>query len=120
MIMRLCIAYPPFLAVTHANLLETLRSDRRGDAFWLGVVMTVVGFCYSLGWNFFFYRICYDLLPMFRSMRVPTRGAMFAYLGLALLAGLGVKRLAEVISKWQTRIRPSAYSSLRARCYCLS
>ena len=108
MITRLCIAYPAFLAVTHANLLETLRSDRRGDAFWLGVVMTVVGFCYSLGWNFFFYRICYDLLPMFRSMRVPTRGAMFAYLGLAILAGLGVKRLAEVISKWQTRIPPSA------------
>lgn len=108
-IARLCIAYPPFLRRgEHANLIETLRSDRRSDAFWLGSLLTVVGFCYSLGWNFFFYRICYDLIVMFRSMRVPPRGSMFAYLGLALLAGLGAKRLAEIISRWQPRIRPNA------------
>ncbi len=105
---RCCIAYPSFLRPAHPNLVKTLRSERRCDAFWLGVVLTMVGFCYSLGWNFFFYRICYDLLPMFRSMRVPTRGAMFAYLGLALLAGLGVKRLSEIVSQRKTRIRPAA------------
>ena len=49
--------------------------------------MTVIGFCYSLGWNFFFYRILYDVLPFFRSMRVAVRGSMFVYLGLAILAG---------------------------------
>jgi len=107
-IARFCIAYPSWLRAMHPSLIQTLRSDRRGDAFWLGVVLTVVGFCYSLGWNFFFYRICYDLLPMFRSMRVPTRGAMFAYLGLALLAGLGVQRLAEMVSNRHPRIRPAA------------
>ncbi|HYH86211.1 MAG TPA: hypothetical protein VEX60_12215, partial [Pyrinomonadaceae bacterium] len=105
---RLCLAYPNWLRAAHANLVETLRSKRRGDAFWLGLMLTAVGFCYSLGWNFFFYRICYELLPMFRSMRVPTRGAMFAYLGLALLAGLGVKRLADLIAERQTRVRPAA------------
>jgi len=105
---RCCIAYPSWLRAMRPSLVQTLRSDRRDDAFWLGVALTVVGFCYSLGWNFFFYRICYDLLPMFRSMRVPTRGAMFAYLGLALLAGLGVQRLAEIISNRQQRIRPAA------------
>ena len=107
-IARFCIAYPSWLRAMHPSLIQTLRSDRRGDAFWLGVVLTVVGFCYSLGWNFFFYRICYDLLPMFRSMRVPTRGAMFAYLGLALLAGLGVQRLAEMVGNRHPRIRPAA------------
>jgi len=107
-ITRFCIAYPSWLRAMHPSLIQTLRSDRRGDAFWLGVVLTVVGFSYSLGWNFFFYRICYDLLPMFRSMRVPTRGAMFAYLGLALLAGLGVQRLAEMVSNRQPRLRPTA------------
>lgn len=96
-IARLCLAYPRILNSARANLLETLRAPRRGDAFWLGILLTVIGFCYSLGWNFFFYRICYDLIPMFRSMRVVTRGAMFAYLGLALLAGLGVKHLAEIL-----------------------
>jgi hypothetical protein len=103
-IARLCLAYPAWLRAAHANLVETLRSERRSDAFWLGILWTIVGFCYSLGWNFFFYRICYDLLPMFRSMRIPTRGAMFAYLGLALLAGLGVKRLAELIAERRPRV----------------
>ncbi len=96
LVARLCLAYPAFLPTRHANLIETLRSDHRCDAFWLGLVLTLIGFCYSLGWNFFFYRICYDLFPMFRSMRVASRGAMLAYLGLALLAGLGVKRLARL------------------------
>jgi hypothetical protein len=108
-IARLCLAYPSFLKRgENANLVETLRSDRRNDAFWVGLVLTIVGFCYSLGWNFFFYRICYDVILMFRSMRVPQRGAMFAYLGLAILAGLGAKRLAEIISDRQPRIRPPA------------
>ncbi len=105
---RLCLAYPAFLRAAHVNLLETLRSERRCDAFWLGLVLSGTGFFYSLGWNFFFYRICYDLLPVFRSMRVPTRGAMFAYLGLALLAGLGVQRLARAIPARWPRVRPTA------------
>jgi hypothetical protein len=102
---RLCVAYPTFLRAANANLVETLRAERRCDAFWLGLVLAGVGFLYSLGWNFFFYRICYDLLPVFRSMRVPTRGAMFAYLGLALLAGLGVRRLAQRIEARRPRVR---------------
>jgi hypothetical protein len=105
-IARLCLAYPLFLRRgEHANLIETLRSDRRSDAFWLGVVWTVIGFCYSLGWNFFFYRILYDVLPIFRSMRVAARGAMFAYLGLAILAGLGAKQLAEILEERNPRLR---------------
>ena len=106
-IVRCSISYPSFLRATHPCLIETIRSERRTDGFWLGVILTLVGFCYSLGWNFFFYRICYDLLPMFRSMRVPTRGATFVYLGLAILAGLGVQQLAgRVIKKWP-RFRPA-------------
>jgi hypothetical protein len=92
---RLCIAYPRFLHTARTNLVETLRSQHRGDAFWLGGILTVLGFCFSLGWNFFFFRICYELIPMFKSMRVVSRGAMLAYLGLALLSGLGVKTLIE-------------------------
>jgi hypothetical protein len=108
-IARLCLAYPSILRRGEsANLIETIRSGRRGDAFWVGVVLTIVGFCYSLGWNFFFYRILYDLLPVFRSMRIPTRGAMIAYLGLALLAGLGAQRLAELVRERQTRIGATA------------
>lgn len=108
LVARLCFAYPAFLPARRANLIETLRSDHRCDAFWLGLVLTLIGFCYSLGWNFFFYRICYDLLPMFRSMRVAARGAMFAYLGLALLAGLGVRNLAKLANETWPWLRHSA------------
>jgi hypothetical protein len=94
---RLCFAYPRFLHTARANLVETLKSDHRCDAFWLGGLLTVIGFCFSLGWNFFFFRICYQLIPMFKSMRVVSRGSMLAYLGLALLSGLGVKRLTEIV-----------------------
>jgi hypothetical protein len=105
-IARLCIAYPAFMRRGEgANLVETIRSRRRGDAFWVGVVLFVIGFCYSLGWNFFFYRILYDILPLFKSMRVPTRGAMIAYLGIALLAGLGAQRLAEALHESRPRVR---------------
>jgi hypothetical protein len=108
LVARVCFAYPSFLRADNANLVETLRSPRRDELFWLGLMLSAVGFCYSLGWNFFFYRICYDLLPVFRSMRFPTRGAMFAYLGLALLAGAGVRRLAALISERRERVRPAA------------
>jgi hypothetical protein len=108
-IARLCLAYPSFLRRGEpANFIETLRSERRGDAFWLGLTWTVIGFGYSLGWNFFFYRILYDVLPMFRSMRVAMRGSMFAYLGLAILAGLGAQRLAEMVRHRNPRRGPAA------------
>ena len=104
-VVRLCIAYPSFLNAVRPNLVETIRSEHRSDAFWLGSILAVLGFCFSLGWNFFFYRICYQLLPMFKSMRVVTRGAMLTYLGLALLSGLGVQRLAERINQRYPRFQ---------------
>ena len=106
-IARFCLAYPLVLRFHNTNLIETIRSDRRTDAFWLGLALTIIGFCYSLGWNFFFYRILYDVLPFFRSMRVAVRGSMFAYLGLAILAGVGAKCLAEMIRTKLPRLRPA-------------
>src|ERR1051325_6723455 len=97
-IARCCIAYPRLLRRQNANLVETVRSWN-GDGLWLGMLLTVIGFLYSLGWNLFFSPICYDVLPLFRGMRMPTRGAMYAYLGLALLAGLGVKRIVDVLGE---------------------
>jgi hypothetical protein len=97
-IARCSFAYPGFLRRKNADLVATLRGWH-GDALWLGVLLTAVGFFYSLGWNFFFYRICYDVIPLFRAMRMPTRGAMYACLGLAILGGVGVKRIADPLSK---------------------
>jgi hypothetical protein len=102
-ITRLCVAYPKFLRRDSFHLIDTIRSERRTDTFWLGVILAVVGFLYSIGWNFFFYRILYDFMPGFKSMRAPMRGAVFAYLGIALLAGLGSIRISKLVSH---RLRP--------------
>ncbi|HEV7744788.1 MAG TPA: hypothetical protein VGO56_07310 [Pyrinomonadaceae bacterium] len=105
-ITRMCLEYPAFLRRgENTNFIQTLRSGQRSDAFWLGLAWTIIGFCYSLGWNFFFYRILYDVIPLFRSMRVVVRGSMFAYLGIAILAGLGAKRLAEILVQKRPRLR---------------
>lgn len=106
-ITRFCIAYPRFLRRESFNLIETIRSERRTDTFWLGVILAVVGFMYSIGWNFFFYRILYYFMPGFKSMRAPMRGAVFAYLGIALLAGLGSIRISELISQRSRRLPAS-------------
>jgi len=110
---RLCLAYPNFLRRGEgANLIETIRSDRRTDAFWVGVTLAVIGFFYSIGWNFFFYRILYDLVPGFKSMRAPMRGALFAYLGLALLASLGARRIAEIVTQGVPHIKKAPVFSV--------
>jgi hypothetical protein len=107
-IARVCIAYPRWLRFSESrNLIETLRSPRRSTSFWLGMLLTLVGFSYSLGWNFFFYRLLFESMPFFKSMREPRRGAMFAYIGLALLAALGTQRLAQLIGQLSLRVRPA-------------
>lgn len=113
-ITRLCLSYPSFLRRENENFIQTLRSQRHSDAFWLGLAWTIIGFCYSLGWNFFFYRFLYDVLPLFRSMRVAARGAMIAYLGLAILAGLGAQRLAEYFKQRKPRRRATKVFALLA------
>lgn len=106
-IARFCLAYPKFLRRDHANLIETIKSPHRSEAFWVGLILTVIGFFYSIGWNSFFYRFLYELVPGFKSIRAPMRGAMFACLGLALLSGLGAKRIGEFFAQRWPRVRPS-------------
>jgi len=99
-IARFCLAYPKFVRFgAERNLIDTIRSEQRSDAFWVGLTLFAVGFSYSLGWNFFVYRILYDVFFFFHSMRVPARGSMVAYLGLSLLAGVGAKRIADGLTQ---------------------
>ena len=95
---RLCIAFPKFLSFRgDRNLLETIRAERHSETLALGLIWTVVGFCGSLGMNFFFHRLLFEYVFLFRSVRVPARWGMLAYLGIAMLAGLGAKRLVEAL-----------------------
>lgn len=106
---RCCLAYPEFLRVSgRTNFIATLRSTRRSEIFWIGLIWTVTGFFGSLGMNFFFHRVLYDFVALFRSIRVPARWSMICYLGLALLAGLGASCCAERLARLHHRLNTAA------------
>ncbi|HYX41734.1 MAG TPA: hypothetical protein VE821_08555, partial [Pyrinomonadaceae bacterium] len=109
LVARLCISYPRLLRRgVGNNLIESLRSERRSDAFWLGVIWAGAGFLGSFGMKLFLYRVLFDLLLPFQSVRAPYRAAMTAYVGLALLAGLGAARLTQLGARWRPEIKPAA------------
>ena len=59
----------------------------------IALFFVVLGFAGSLGMNTFFGRFLFEHVPLFRGIRAPARWAMIAYLGLAILAAFGAKRL---------------------------
>jgi hypothetical protein len=109
---RLSLAFPEvFRHIRRQNLLASLRAYRRPDAFWLGLTWSLTGFCGSLGMNFFFHRGLYEYVPLYRSIRVPARWAMIAYVGLALLAGLGAQASVALLSRhWKAVRHTAAYA----------
>lgn len=103
-LVRLCLAYPQALRFGQSrNLIETIQ--RASETFGIGLVWVLLGFFGSLGMHFFFHRLLFDYLFIFRSIRVPARWAMIAMLGVALLAGLGARNLAHVLSSWRPQLR---------------
>jgi Domain of unknown function (DUF4214) len=108
LVTRICIAYPVILRrARESDSIASLRSDRRSDGFWLGVIWALTGFFGSLGMRFYFHQALYDYVPLFRSIRVPARWAMIACLGLALLAALGARQMIDLVGRHWQRVRPS-------------
>lgn len=106
---RWWLAYPKALPfVSKANLRESLHAVRRSDAIVVGGLLALLGFFGSFGVRFPFHRILFETVFLFRSVRVPARWAMIAYLGLAILAGAGVLVLAEAWRKRRPGARPAA------------
>ncbi len=98
---RWWIAYPKALSFMRGrNIPESLSLLRRPDAILVGGSWAILGFFGSLGMNFPFHRVLFEAVFLFRSIRVPARWAMIAYLGLAILAGAGAQALAEA---WRRR-----------------
>ncbi|HEX8162696.1 MAG TPA: hypothetical protein VF538_12565 [Pyrinomonadaceae bacterium] len=103
---RLCLAYPRALRPRgESSLRGTLRSARRDETLLLGGLWAALGFFGSFGANFFFHRTLYEMVPLYRSIRVPARWAAIAYVGLALLAAVGARRLAALLSRRAARAR---------------
>ena len=87
---------------------------RKDEAFPTGAVLAVTGFLGSLGMNFFFHRLLFEYVPLFRSIRVPARWAMMANLGLAVLAGLGALALASALGRRVRWASPAVFTLLSA------
>ena len=75
------------------------RPGAHGQSLLLALAWIVPGFFGSFGLNFFFHRLLFEHVELFRSMRVPARWAMIAYVGMAVLAGLGARQLAELVAR---------------------
>lgn len=101
---RWALAWPEWFTWTRQpNLLESLRRPARPDGLAIGAAWVVLGVLGSLGMNFPFHRILFELFSIFRSIRVPARWAIVADLGLAVLAGAGAMALLS-----RLRLRPAA------------
>jgi hypothetical protein len=110
LVIRCAIAYPHAfrnLMSAHKSPIEKVRLGQHTQLLAHGFVWAAVGFMGSFGLNFFFHRVLYEFVTVFRSMRVAVRWAMICYLGLALLAGLGASRFAAALSRHWPRLRTS-------------
>lgn len=75
----------------------------RREAIVVGLIWVVLGFIGSFGMNFFFHRLLFDYVPLFRSIRVPARWSMICFVGLSLLAGVGAMKIIARFSFAQSR-----------------
>jgi hypothetical protein len=102
---RLLLARPEIVRriTSEKSLVATFRSSPHSVALALGLIWAVAGFLGSFGMHFFFHRILFEFIPLFRSMRAPVRWAMICYVGLSILAGLGAARSVELLARWHPR-----------------
>jgi hypothetical protein len=85
-----------------------VRFGGMGLGVGIGLIWTVWGFLSSLGANFYLNTLMHDYLLPYKSIRIPSRGAIVCYVGLAVLAGVGTVRLARLAA----RVRPRAYAAV--------
>jgi len=91
------LAYPGFVVLQLA--IVAMIAGRLNARFWFGVVL--VSWLLALGDHFPLYRILIEIMPGMKFLRIPPRFIFLASLGLAVLAGIGVKQLLGV--KWRGR-----------------
>lgn len=88
-----CLLAPPDFRRVFKRLKPT--NDGRSEAIGVALIWSITGFAGSFGMNFFFHRMLFNYVPLFRSIRVPARWAMICYVGLSLLVALGALRIIE-------------------------
>ncbi|HEV7903709.1 MAG TPA: hypothetical protein VGO96_07710 [Pyrinomonadaceae bacterium] len=101
---RACVAFWPTLRQIVARRFGAREdAERSFETFMLGAFWLSLGFLGSLGLHAFFHRFLFEHFEVFKSQRIPARWAMIAYVGLALLAGLGARAVAQVVARGRGR-----------------
>ncbi len=78
-------------------LLVALKRPSRKLYFWLGIM--ILGLLLALGSYGFFYKLVYDLVPIFRLTRAPARAAYMSVFAAAVILGLALNRDEESTEK---------------------
>lgn len=100
--------YPGLLAYV-ASIAALFLSRRRIPETALALLWVAIGFLGSLGLNFEFHSFLFGAVPGFRSIRVPARWAVIAYIGLAILIALATGALARK-NRWVALLVPAAFA----------
>jgi hypothetical protein len=96
---RACVALWPVLRRIVAGRFGVREdAERSFETFVLGAIWLSTGFLGSLGLHAFFHKFLFAHFEVFKSQRIPARWSMIAYVGLALLAGLGARALAQLFA----------------------
>lgn len=90
------------------------RPGAHAQGVLLALAWAVPGFFASFGVNFFFHRLLFEHVELFRSVRVPARWAMIAFVGMSVLAGIGARQLAELIARRHPRVSRALVVSILA------
>ena len=101
---RACVTLWPTLRQIVARRFGAREDAGRSfETFVLGAIWLGVGFLGSLGMHAFFHGFLFANFEVFKSQRIPARWSMIAYVGLALLAGLGARSLARLVAGRRTQ-----------------
>jgi hypothetical protein len=100
--------YPGLLAYVTA-IVALFVSRKRMPQATLALLWIVIGFLGSLGLNFEFHSFLFGAVPGFRAIRVPSRWAVIAYIGLAMLIALATAALARK-NRWIALLVPVAFA----------
>jgi hypothetical protein len=106
-----CVLAPPQFSFLTASKPGADQSAQVFGTLEIGLIWAVLGFFGSLGMHFFFHRMLYKYVFLFRSIRVPARWAMICFVGLSLLAGFGAARLVNRFALRRSRgVKAAAFA----------
>jgi hypothetical protein len=115
LLVRWFIAYPrAFTFLKERSLARSLERGSRPEVLAVASLWVLFGFLGSFGPNGPFHRVLFELVFLFRSIRVPARWAMICDLGLSVLAGYGALLLAQAARARFPRWKAAGSATLAA------